>query len=532
MVQSGVQRAFGPELRRVLGAALSNRFRAFLAGLGSTAVLQSSTATGLIVASFAAEGMVELMPALSAMLGANVGTTLIVQLFSFNMARIAPLPILIGVMMFRRGQQSRTRDLGRAGIGLGLMLIALRQLLDVITPFEDMPSLRLLLGEVATDPIVAVLIGAALTWAAHSSVAIVLLVMSFASKGVVPPHAAFALVLGANLGSAINPVLEGATGGDWSTRRVAVGNLLNRVVGVFVGLVTLDYLGPWLVTIDPDNARVVADFHTGFNIILAVVFLPFLTPFARSLVRFLPTRIDAHDQSQPRYLDQSARESPTIALAGASREALRMVDVLHTMLQGIESAMHAGDRRVLGETKRLDDMLDRLNGAIQDYTTSLDSDDLEEADVRRITEILTFTTNLEHSGDVIERNVVNGLAKRLKRGVSFSAEIQAALDECVQRLSRNLHAAAAVFMTSDAVAARMLIAEKTAFRDIEQAATAKHFDRLRASRGEAGDLSALHLDLMRDFRRINAHLVAAAAYPVLHEQNELLTSQPREEPGR
>jgi phosphate:Na+ symporter len=531
MVQSGVQRAFGPELRRILGAALGDRFRAFLAGLGTTSVLQSSTATGLIVASFAAEGLVELMPALSAMLGANVGTTLIVQVFSFNVARIAPLPILIGVMMFRRGQQSRTRDLGRAAIGIGLMLIALRQLLDVITPFEDMPSLRLLLGEVATDPVVAVLIGAALTWAAHSSVAVVLLVMSFASKGVVPPDAAFALVLGANLGSAVNPVLEGAAGGDWSIRRVAVGNLLNRLVGVIAGLCLLDYLGPWLVTVDPDNARVVADFHTGFNVVLALVFLPFLTPFAKALVRFLPARIDAHDLSQPRYLDHEARESPTIALAGASREALRMVDVLHTMLQGVESAMHAGDRRVLGETKRLDDMLDRLNGAIQDYTTSLDSDDLREADIRRITEILTFTTNLEHSGDVIERNVVNGLAKRLKRGVSFPPDVQAALDDCVQRLCRNLHAAAAVFMTSDAAAARMLVAEKAAFRDIEQAATAKHFDRLRASRGEAGDLSALHLDLMRDFRRINAHLVAAAAYPVLQDHGELLNSRLRDEAG-
>jgi phosphate:Na+ symporter len=520
MVQSGVQRAFGPELRRILGAALGDRFRAFLAGLGTTSVLQSSTATGLIVASFAAEGLVELMPALSAMLGANVGTTLIVQVFSFNVARIAPLPILIGVMMFRRGQQSRTRDLGRAAIGIGLMLIALRQLLDVITPFEDMPSLRLLLGEVATDPVVAVLIGAALTWAAHSSVAVVLLVMSFASKGVVPPDAAFALVLGANLGSAVNPVLEGAAGGDWSIRRVAVGNLLNRLVGVIAGLCLLDYLGPWLVTVDPDNARVVADFHTGFNVVLALVFLPFLTPFAKALVRFLPARIDAHDLSQPRYLDHEARESPTIALAGASREALRMVDVLHTMLQGVESAMHAGDRRVLGETKRLDDMLDRLNGAIQDYTTSLDSDDLREADIRRITEILTFTSN-----------VVNGLAKRLKRGVSFPPDVQAALDDCVQRLCRNLHAAAAVFMTSDAAAARMLVAEKAAFRDIEQAATAKHFDRLRASRGEAGDLSALHLDLMRDFRRINAHLVAAAAYPVLQDHGELLNSRLRDEAG-
>ena len=527
MVQSGIQRAFGSELRRALGAALGERFRAFLAGLGATAALQSSTATGLIVASFAAEGLVELVPALSAMLGANVGTTLIVQLFSFNVARIAPLFVLVGVMMFRRGQQTRTRDLGRVGIGLGLMLLALRQLLDVITPLEDLPSLRLLLGQVATDPLVAVLIAAALTWAAHSSVAVVLLVMSFAAKGVVPPHAAFALVLGANLGSAINPVLEGAGGSDWSTRRVAVGNLVNRLVGVVVGLAVLDELGPWLVTIDPDNARVVADFHTGFNVVLAVVFLPILRPFANALVRFLPTRVDASDPSEPLYLDSSARESPIIALAGAAREALRMVDVLDTMLQGVAAGLRDGDRRVLAETRRQDDMLDRLNTAIKDYTTGLDSDDLSEADGRRITEVLTFTTNLEHAGDVIERNVINGVAKRLKRGVSFPPDAQAALDESLQRLSRNLRAAAAVFMTADATAARALVGEKAAFREIEQTAIAAHFNHLRAGRGEPAEQSALHLDLLRDFKRINAHLVAAAAYPVLIDHAELLTSRLR-----
>jgi phosphate:Na+ symporter len=530
MVQSGIQRAFGSELRRVLGTALADRFRAFLAGLGTTAALQSSTATGLIVASFAAEGLVELMPALSAMLGANVGTTLIVQVFSFNVARIAPLFILIGVLMFRRGQQTRTRDLGRVGIGLGLMLLALQQLLSVITPFEDVPSLRLLLGQVATDPLVAVLLAAAVTWAAHSSVGVVLLVMSFAAKGVVPPQAAFALVMGANLGSAINPVLEGVTGTDWSTRRVAVGNLVNRLVGVFVGIQLLGVLGPWLVTIEPDNARVVADFHTGFNLVLALVFLPLLRPYARLLVRFLPKRVDASDPSQPRYLDAGARETPTIALAAAAREALRMVDVVESMLQGVETALQGGDRRALAETRRQDDMLDRLNAAIKDYITRLDSDDLAPGDIRRITEILTFTTNMEHAGDVIERNVINGVAKRVKRGVSFPPDAQAAIDDAMHRLGRNLHAAAAVFMTADATAARALVGEKLAFREIEQAATEAHFTRLRLGRSEPADQGTLHLDLLRDFKRLNAHLVAAAAYPVLQDQGELLDSRLRDEP--
>jgi phosphate:Na+ symporter len=235
MVQTGIQRAFGPNLRRVLGRAFGDRFRAFAAGLGVTAVLQSSTATGLMAASFAAGGLVDLVPGLAVMLGANLGTTLIVQVLSFDVAKVAPLFVLIGVVLFRRGTQSRPRDLGRVAIGLGLMLLALQLLLTLVTPYEDVPSLRLLLGAIATQPLIDVILAAALTWAAHSSVAVVLLIVSFAARGVIPPEAAFALVLGANLGTALNPLLEGVIGRDPSAKRLPIGNLLNRLIGVALG---------------------------------------------------------------------------------------------------------------------------------------------------------------------------------------------------------------------------------------------------------------------------------------------------------
>src|SRR5947207_15610027 len=165
MVQSGIRRAFGPHLRRFLGRALGGRCRAFLAGLGVTGVLQSSTATGLMAASFAAGGLVDLVPALAVMLGANVGTTLIVQLLSFDIGRVAPLFILVGVILFRKSAQSRSRDLGRVAIGLGLMLLALQLLLALITPYEDVPSLRLLMGAIAMQPIIDFILAGDFDWA-------------------------------------------------------------------------------------------------------------------------------------------------------------------------------------------------------------------------------------------------------------------------------------------------------------------------------------------------------------------------------
>ena len=526
MVQTGINRAFGPQLRRALSYALGNRFKAFGAGLGVTAILQSSTATGLMVTSFAAGGLVDLVPALAVMLGANVGTTLIVQALSFNVSSVSFLLVLLGVLMFRQSAVTRTRDLGRVGIGLGLMLIALQHLLTLVTPYEDTPSLRLLLGTVTSEPLIDVLLAAGLTWAAHSSVAVVLLVMALATKGVVPPHAAFALVLGANLGTAINPLLESGVAGDPAGKRLPVGNLVNRVVGVGLGFALLDWIGPNLVTLDPDPARAVADFHTVFNIVMAALFLPVLTPFARLLTRVLPVRVDAADPSQPIYLDGAARETPTIALAAAAREALRMVDVFEDMLRGAIDSLDRDDRKRVAETKRMDDVLDRLDRAIKEYLTSLDTDALDEVDHRRMSEIVAFCTSIEHAGDIVERSLMPLAAKRIKQGIAFSEARQHEIRGMIERLIANARAAAAVFMTEDPRSARRLLREKEVFRDFETSATQSQFGRSRAGPQESVEAGRLHLDIVRDLKRVNSHL-SAAAYPILEGQGELLPSRLR-----
>jgi phosphate:Na+ symporter len=526
MVQTGIQRAFGAQLRGYLARALSNRFKAFFAGLGVTAILQSSTATGLMATGFVAGGLVDLVPALAVMLGANVGTTLIVQVLSFNVAAVAPVLILVGVVMFQRATAG-PRDFGRVLIGLGLVLMSLHQFIGLLEPYEDVPNLRLLLGALSTQPLLDVVLAAGLTWAAHSSVAVVLLVMSFAAQGTVPPHAAFALVLGANLGTAVNPVLEGATGDDPAARRLPLGNLLNRLAGVAAGLALLPYVGPLMMRIEPSNARAVADFHTAFNVVLAIVFLPLLSPYAALLRRLLPTRISPADPSRPLYLDPAARESPAVALGGAAREALRMTDVLEGMLEGFRDALDRPDRRQIDEVKRSDDILDKLNAAIKAYLVSLDPEALTEDDHRRVGEILTFATNIEQAGDIVDRNLLGLASKRMKRGLSFSKEGKAELLGLAERLIANTRQAASLFMTEDARAARMLASQKQAFRDSEAQATAAHFARLRSGRIETAETSTLHLDLLRDLKQVNSHLVAAAAYPVLERHRELLPNRLR-----
>jgi phosphate:Na+ symporter len=323
MVQTGMQRAVGAGLQSLIARSLHDRGRAFVAGMGTAAVLQSGAATGSMTAGLAAAGRINLVPALAVGLGANVGATLIVQLLSFDVAAVSPALILIGVLMFRRTSNTQAHDLGRAFIGLGLMLIALHELLDLMTDYEDAPSLRVLLGAASTVPLVDVLLAASLSWAADSNVAAVLLVASLCARNVVPPDTAFALVLGANLGAAIKPVLESAVPDDPVSKRLPVGNLLTLMVGAALVLAALGPIGDFMVSMEPDNGRVVADFHTLFNVVVAVLFLPLLTPYANLLGHLMPAFIKVTDPPEPLHGDQTGVPAQREARRRAMRPALR-----------------------------------------------------------------------------------------------------------------------------------------------------------------------------------------------------------------
>src|SRR3569623_671397 len=269
MAQTGVQRALGPRLRQILGQTLSNRVKAFYAGSGLTLLLQSSTATCLMAASFTAIGMVDLLPAMAVMLGANVGTALIVQVLAFDIAIVSPILVLAGFLMFRRSQNSLVHDLGRALIGLGLMLLALHQMLGVLGGVEDATEFRAAIGIVAAVPALGFVLAAIAARGVHSSVAIVLLIISLASGGALPLDVAFVSVLGANLGTAINPLLAaGAATPD--ARRLQLGNLGNRIVGIALTLLAVGPLAKALGgAMSPAHA--VAAFHLGFNLIFALL---------------------------------------------------------------------------------------------------------------------------------------------------------------------------------------------------------------------------------------------------------------------
>jgi phosphate:Na+ symporter len=527
MVHSGILRAFGPDLRLLLAKALSNRLSAFGAGLGLTAILQSSTATALITSSFAAEGLVSLVPALAIMLGANVGTTLIVQLLSFNIAAVAPVLFVLGLVAFRSGPRSRIKDLGRVSIGLGLMLLSLHILLDTLAPAENAPGARVFMSAITGDPVLCILIGAIVTWIVHSSVASVLLIMSLAYAHFISPYASLALVLGANLGSAINPILEGARRDNPASYRLPLGNLMNRLAGVLLVMPFLRPLADQLQALQPDLAKLTAEFHIAFNVGTAIVFIGLLDGMARLLTWMLPDRVQEADPSRPRYLDESALETPSLALADAARETLRMGDAVETMLRKVMTAMMTGDRALVDEVSKMDNGVDGLDEAIKLYITKLTRGSLDEREGKRAMEIISFAINLEHIGDIIDKNLSELATKKIKRRFQFSTEGAEELSAFHKRIMEQLRIAFGVFMSGDVNEARKLVAEKAALRNAELAATERHLDRLREGRPETLETTSLHLDVLRDLRRIHSH-ICSVAYPVLDAAGEQVIASSEE----
>lgn len=527
MVQTGVQRACGARLNSLLARMLGNRFQAFLTGLGITAILQSSTATGLMITGLAARGQLDLAPALAVMLGANVGTTLIVQLLSFDVSAIAPAFVLTGVALFRRGQGA-WRDSGRVFIGLGLILLSLRQFLVLLGPYTHKPELTAVLASMSSHSLAAILLGALITWVSHSSVATVMLVTTFATSGTIGLETALALVLGANIGTSINPVIEGSRT-DPTARRISMGNLLVRAVGAMLLVPLLPFICTFMERLEPDAARQVADFHTLFNVGLAALMLPGLRPYARLMQRLIPTPVeDAHAApGAPRYLDRLLLDkAPQLAIGSATRETMRLCDLLAAMLTAMQDGMRTTDPARAAAARPLGNAMEDLGAAIRAYLAGLDPDTANQLEMERAEDILAFCTQLLHAEDIVERSLVPMVQKMARQRIVLPPALMAPVERMLTQLGYNLNICATVLLGQTPPEGNPLAGQKDLFRDLESDATAAYFERLRTSSAEAKTLAetaeavmqeetaTYQLTLLRDLRRVNTHIVAAASYPL------------------
>ena len=526
MVRTGVTRGFGSAIRRGIATATHNRLMSFMTGMAVTGILQSSTATALIVGSFGGRKVIPATAAFAIMLGADVGSTLVVQVLSFDVSWMSPVLLLLGVIGFLSSDNSRRRALSRMLIGLGLMLLAIKLVMLASIPLREGPTISVLLAPLASDPILAILLAALLAWMAHSSLTVIVLVMALVSLGVIELQLALALVLGANIGSAITPVAM-TWRSDPAARRVPVGNLMMRTSGALAIYWTIPWLVPYLSDISIDQGHLVANFHTGFNLAVAIVFLPLVGVVASVITRLLPDIAHTDDERRPKYLEDSNLDTPSVALAEAARETLRIGDTIESMLTRTMDVLRGDRPDAIQEIEQQDDVVDSLHEEVKFYLTRLSRQELDPSESRRVVEILTFTTNLEHIGDIIDKNLLELATKKSKEGTQFSSAGLQELEEMHGEVLGNLKLALSLFMNADVRLARRLMEQKVHIRELERKFADAHYARIRDGRPESLGSSSLHLDVLRDLKRINSH-VTSVAYPILESTGQIAESRLRD----
>ncbi|MGE8481817.1 MAG: Na/Pi cotransporter family protein [Pseudomonas sp.] len=513
IVRTGILRVYGSNLRHVIGQNMSRRWLAFIAGIMVTAMVQSSNATAMLVTSFVGQGLMALTPALATMLGADVGTALMARVLTLDLSWLSPLLIFLGVIFFLSRKQTRVGQMGRVSIGLGLIILALQLIVEAATPITHAQGVKVIFASLTGDILLDALVGALFAMISYSSLAAVLLTATLAGASVISLPVAIGLVIGANIGSGVlaflSTSMQNAAG-----RQVALGSLLYKLIGLLLIIPVLDPLVHWIDSFDFSAQEMVIGFHLLYNTARCLILLPSVGLMARLCAWLLPERPDINGTAKPRHLDPTALVTPSLALANAARETLRIGDLVDNMLEAMLAVLRGKQTAVTQEIRRLTDDVEALYSAIKLYLAQMPREDLSEQDSQRWAETIELAINLKLASDLIERMLRKVQQQKTAQRRSFSEVGLEELAGLHSQLIANLRLGLSVFLSADPESARQLLREKRRFRAQERRLAHAHVSRLHRKIVQSIETSSLHLELIADMRRLNS-LFCSSAYAVL-----------------
>jgi len=513
IVRTGILRVYGSNLRRVISQNMSKRPLAFLAGIVVTAMVQSSNATAMLVTSFVGQGLMAMTPALAIMLGADVGTALMARVLTFDLSWLSPLLLFIGVIFFLSRKQTRLGQMGRVAIGLGLIILALQLIVQAATPITQAQGVKVLFASLTGDILLDALVGALFAMISYSSLAAVLLTATLAGSDLISLPVAIGLVIGANIGSGLLAFLTTSMQNS-AGRRVALGSLLYKLIGLLLMIPVLHPLVDWMDTLKLSPQELVIGFHLLYNTLRCVLMLPTVTPMARLCNFLLPERESSNGQIRPRHLDPSALQTPSLALANAARETLRLGDIVESLLEAMLAALRGTQTALPQQVRAYTEDVDVLYSAIKLYLAQMDREDLSAQDNRRWAEIIEISINLKMASDLVERMLRKVQQQKTSQRREFS---QVGLEELTglqEQLLANLRLGLSVFLSADPESAQLLLREKRRFRAQERRLAHAHVSRLQRKVVQSIETSSLHLELIADMKRLNS-LFCSSAYVVL-----------------
>ncbi|MFZ5875929.1 MAG: Na/Pi cotransporter family protein [Nitrospirota bacterium] len=514
----GLQALAGARLRYALASLTKNRVLGLGAGALITAILQSSSATTVMLVGFTGSGLLTLRQAVAVILGADVGTTATVQLLAFPVTDYALGVIAVGFLLFFFGHRQRTKTLGTALLGFGLIFLGLRLIASGAEPLLDAPMVGHAFLALGDHPVLGIAISAAVTALLHSSAATIGIALALSAQGLLTLHGALPIILGANVGTCA-PALISSLGGVPEAKRVALAHALFKVAGVVLVYPILPWFERWVGLSAANLPHQIANAHTLFNLGLAVVFLPFTVPFAGVVARLVKERPRADEWARPKYLDPHVLDVPSLALSQATRETLRMADLVHEMVSDTIKAFADGDQELVESIERKEDWVDALNREIKLYITKLSEKSLTKEQLDREMVLLAVINDLENIGDIVDKNLMELAKKKLYKDLRFSDSGVREMIELHALVEKNFERVIAAFASQDAEVAKQVIEEKARISYKERQLKQAHIHRLHAGLPESIETSAIHLDVLTNLKRINSH-VTNIAYPLVDQPQE------------
>lgn len=508
----GFELAFGAGLKELWGTP-GGRFRAFGAGVVGTSLLQSSGAVVTLLISFAEISPLPLSHSLFAVLGADIGSTLIVQVLSFQVYQAAFPVLSAGIVAWLWGRKGRVRSIGQGVMGLGFILLALKVLSAAAIDMGKVESLRLLLGDLGNAPLVAFAWGVALSALFQSGTALVVVLIAFAAQGVLSVGAALPLVLGANVGGT-SVAFVAASGLAAEGKRVAWGHMLMKTAGSLLFLLFLPAAEAVLALISPDPSRAVANAHSMLNIGIAAIFMLLVPRLSGLLARMIPEARPAAPRWKPVYLDREHLPVAGAALGQVAREILRMADMIQEMTELALEAVKLGSEEIADRIARMDDDVDQLTREIKVFLSQLGEEALDPKQTRTAVAYIAIVSDLENIGDFIDKTLGDHVRRMARNQQKFSEEGERELESILKAVRAMYREAVSAFVTRDVRAAEGVIARKRVIGQMERELRMAHIHRLRKATPESLDSSAAHLDILGSWKVIASHC-ASIAYNVL-----------------
>ena len=525
MVRTGVERAHGTRLKAALRGARGGTAQMALVGMVLAVVLQSSTAVGILAAGFVTSGILTVATGIAALLGADLGSALVVKILSFDLSGLIPFLLLVGATMFLKFEARIVRQTGRIVLGIAFILLSLQMVGQATEPLRDSTLLPGLITYLRGDPLTAFLVAAVIAWVVHSSVATLLLLVTFAQGGMLPLEVAVPMVLGANLGGGIIAVWL-TRGMEVQARRIPLGNLIFRGVAAVL-LLTLSQITPLpMAFLGATEPVQLVNFHLAFNAALVVLALPLVPLMARLTGALLPDPVVAEGDAAPiiSLLDRASVNNPTVALASAKRELLRMGETVAAMYRPVMELMDGGNLEKIARIRALDTLVNRKHTDIKLFIAEVNRGDLTEAQAKLGADLTDFAINMEYIGDIIAKSLLNLAETRAAKSLRFSPEGWSEMCTLHARVEANMQLALNVLISGDVASAQLLAKEKEAMRKLERESHDRHLERLRNAHSDSIDTSDIHLETVRAFKEINSLLVTVA-YPILTESGHLLQSR-------